>query len=57
MDINWSVFDGLLGILILGVIVWAAFKLVKRIVVALIVVALIAAVFFGVHWGDFGVGA
>ena len=53
MDINWGAFDGILGIALVVIVIWAALKLVKRIVIAIIVVVLIGATFFGMHWGDF----
>lgn len=56
MDIDWSALDGLLGVALIVVIVWAALKLVKRLIVGLLIVALIAVVFFGAHFRDFGLG-
>jgi hypothetical protein len=56
MDINWSAFDGLLGVLLVIVVIWVALKLVKRIVIGLIAVVLLAAIFFGMHFGDLPFG-
>jgi hypothetical protein len=56
MDINWSALDGVLGVALVVVIIWAALNLMKRIVLALIVLVIIAVAFFGVHFGDFGFG-
>jgi hypothetical protein len=53
MDINWGAFDGVLGIALVVIVIWAALKLVKRLVIAIIVVVLIGVTFFGMHWGDF----
>lgn len=52
MDINWSAFDGLLGIALIVVVIWVALKLVKRIIIGLIAVVLLAALFFGMHFGE-----
>jgi hypothetical protein len=56
VDINWSAWDALLAVLVVGVVIWAAFNLVKRLIVALIAIVVIAVVFFGAHIGDFGLG-
>lgn len=53
MDFNWSIFDGVLGILLLGVIVWVALKLAKRIIIGVIAVVIIGVLFFGWHIGGF----
>jgi hypothetical protein len=55
MDINWSMIDGVLAVAIVAVIVWAALKLVTRLIVGVILVVVIAVVFFGVHLSDFGI--
>ena len=52
MDINWSAFDGLLGVVLLIVVIWVALKLVKRIIIGLVAVVLLAALFFGLHFGE-----
>lgn len=49
MDINWSAFDGLLGVVLLIVVIWVALKLVKRIIIGLVAVVLLAALFVGLH--------
>ena len=49
-------FDGVLGVVLVIVVIWAAFKLVTRLVVATAVVVLIAVVFFGAHLPDLGWG-
>lgn len=56
MDINWSAFDGFLGIALVIVLIWAGLRLMSRLVVAVVVVLVLAAVFFGVHFEDFGFG-
>ena len=53
MDINWSVFDGALGLVLLGVIVWVALKLAKRIIIGIIAIVIIGVLFFGWHIGGF----
>lgn len=53
MDINWSAFDGVLGLLLLIVIVWMALKMASRLIIGLIVVVIIGVVFFGWHIGGF----
>lgn len=53
MDINWSLFDGALGLVLLGVIVWVALKLAKRIIIGIIAIVLIGVLFFGWHIGGF----
>lgn len=53
MDINWSIFDGVLGLILLGVIAWVALKLAKRIIIGIVVVVLIGVIFFGWHLGGF----
>jgi hypothetical protein len=55
MDINWSMIDGVLAVAIVAVIIWAALKLVTRLIVGVILVVVIAVVFFGVHLSDFGI--
>jgi hypothetical protein len=56
MEFNWSAFDGLLGVLLLIVVIWAAFKLVTRVAIGLILAVVLAVLFFGLHLGDFGFG-
>lgn len=56
MEFNWSAFDGLLGVLLLIVVIWVAFKLVTRVAIGLILAVVLAALFFGLHLGDFGFG-
>jgi len=56
MDVSWSAFDGALGILLVIVIIWVALKLVKRIVIGLIIIALVAAAFFTLHYGELPFG-
>jgi hypothetical protein len=51
MDINWSAFDGILGLILLIVIVWMALKMATRLILGLIIVAVIGVVFFGWHFG------
>lgn len=53
MDINWSAFDGVLGLVLLGVIVWMALKLATRLIIGVIAVVVIGVVFFGWHLGGF----
>ncbi len=56
MQINWSLFDGVLGLILLGVIAWVALKLAQRIIIGIIIVVLIGVVFFGWHLGGFSGG-
>lgn len=53
MDINWSAFDGMLGLILLVVIVWMALKLATRLILGLVIVVVIGVVFFGWHLGGF----
>jgi multidrug efflux pump subunit AcrB len=53
MEINWSALDGVLGVVLVIVVIWAALKLVKRLVIALVAIFAIGTVFFGMHWSDF----
>ncbi len=53
MNIDWSAWDGGLGILLVIVVIWAGLKLMKRLILALIALVLIGTVFFGMHWNDF----
>jgi hypothetical protein len=53
MDINWSAFDGILGLILLIVIVWMALKMATRLILGLIIVVVIGVVFFGWHLGGF----
>ena len=46
----------MLGIVLLIVVVWAALKLVTRLVLGLVMVVLIAILFFALHAADFGFG-
>lgn len=55
MDFNWSMLDGVLAIALIAVIIWAALKLVTRLILGVILVVIIAVVFFGVHLSDFGI--
>ena len=53
MDINLSLFDGILGLVLLAVIVWVALKLATRIILGLVLIVIIGVVFFGWHIGGF----
>lgn len=55
MDFNFSLIDGGLAVLLVIVVIWAAFKLVTRLIVGAILVVVIAVMFFGVHLSDFGI--
>ncbi len=55
MDFNFSLIDGGLAVLLAIVVIWAALKLVTRLVVGIILVVVIAVMFFGVHLNDFGI--
>lgn len=55
MELNWSLIDAALAVLLVGVIIWAALKLVTRLIVGVILVVVIAVMFFGVHLSDFGI--
>lgn len=55
MEFNWSLIDGGLAVLLAIVVIWAALKLVTRLVVGIILVVVIAVMFFGVHLSDFGI--
>ena len=55
MDFNFSLIDGGLAILLVIVVLWAALKLVTRLIVGAILVVVIAVMFFGVHLSDFGI--
>lgn len=54
-QIDWSMFDGALGIVLVTVIIWAALKLVSRLIIAVILVIAVAFIFFGMHLEDFGI--
>ncbi len=53
MVINWSAIDGVLGVILVVVVIWAALKLMKRLLIALLAIFAIGSVFFGMHWSDF----
>ncbi len=53
MDINWSLFDGALGLLLIGIVIWVALKLAKRIIIGIIAIVIIGVLFFGWHIGGF----
>ncbi len=55
MDLNWSIIDAGLAVLLVIVVVWAALKLVTRLIVGVILVVVIAVMFLGVHLSDFGI--
>jgi hypothetical protein len=55
MDLNFSALDGVLGVALVIVVVWAALKLVTRVVLGAIIVVVIAVAFFGLHLSDFGI--
>ena len=55
MDFNWSMLDGALAIALVVVIIWAALKLVTRLILGVIIIAVIAVAFFGLHLSDFGI--
>jgi hypothetical protein len=56
MEFNLSMFDGILGLVLLAVIVWVALKLATRIILGLILIVIIGVVFFGWHIGGFSLG-
>jgi hypothetical protein len=56
MDFNFSMLDGVLAVILVVVIIWAALKLVSRLVIGAIIVVVIALAFFGLHFSDFGGG-
>ena len=47
MEIDWSALDGPLGVALIVVVIWVGLKLMKHLLVAVIVIALLAAVFTG----------
>jgi hypothetical protein len=53
MEINWSLFDGALGLLLIGIVIWVALKLAKRIIIGIIAIVIIGVLFFGWHIGGF----
>jgi hypothetical protein len=53
MDINWSLFDGALGLILIGIVIWVALKLAKRIIIGVIAIVIIGVLFFGWHIGGF----
>ena len=55
MDFNWSLIDAALAVAVVIIVIWAALKLVTRLIVGVILVIGIAVVFFGVHLPDFGI--
>lgn len=55
MDFNFSLIDGGLAVLLVIVVIWAALKLVTRLIVGAIFAVVIAVMFFGVHLSDFGI--
>lgn len=55
MEFNWSMLDGVLAIALVVVVIWVALKLVTRLILGVVIVAIIAVVFFGVHLSDFGI--
>mgnify|MGYP003529673710 CR=1 FL=1 len=55
MDFNFSLIDGGLAVLLVIVVIWAALKLVTRLIVGAILVVVIAVMIFGVHLSDFGI--
>ena len=55
MDFNFSLIDGGLAVLLVIVVIWAALKLVTRLIVGIILVVVIAVMVFGVHLSDFGI--
>jgi hypothetical protein len=50
--LDLSAYDGVLGVLLLVVIVWAGLKLAARFMMALVVIVLIGVGFFGLHLDD-----
>ena len=55
MDFTFSLIDGGLAVLLAIVVIWAGLKLVTRLIVGIILVVVIAVMFFGVHLSDFGI--
>ncbi|MGD9980000.1 MAG: hypothetical protein AB7H66_11530 [Hyphomonadaceae bacterium] len=55
MDFNWSALDAVLAIALVIVIIWAAMKLVTRLILGIVIVVVIAVAFFGAHLNDFGI--
>jgi len=56
MHFNWSALDGLLAVVVVIIILWAAFKLVTRLVIGVILLIVLAALFFGLHLNELGGG-
>ncbi|MBC7767165.1 MAG: hypothetical protein H7124_00070 [Phycisphaerales bacterium] len=56
MEINWSAFDGILGIVLIIILIWVGLKLMTRLLIGVIAVVVIGVVFFGWHLGGFAGG-
>ncbi len=48
-------FDGALAIALVIVVIWMALKIATRLILGLILLAVIAVVFFGLNLSDFGI--
>lgn len=47
MEIDWSALDSALGVALIVIVIWVGLKLMKHLLVAVIVIALLAVVFSG----------
>lgn len=56
MEINWSAFDGILGVVLVIILIWVGLKLMARLVIGVIAVVIIGVLFFGWHLGGFAGG-
>jgi len=52
---SFDVLDGALALAAVAVIIWMALKIATRLILGVILVVVIAVVFFGVNLSDFGI--
>lgn len=55
MNFDFSMLDGVLAVALVIVVIWMAMKIATRLILGVILVAVIAVVFFGVNLSDFGI--
>ena len=55
MNFDFSLIDGALALALVIVVIWMALKIATRLILGVILVAIIAVVFFGVNLSDFGI--
>ena len=56
MEVDWSALDGAIGVAVIIIVIWVGLKLMKRLIVGVLLLLVIGVLFFGMHFGDIGIG-